>query len=363
MDLEIKEKINKKPSLFPTTRYQGSKRRLAPWLFSILSEVEFETVLDGFGGSASASYLFKLMKKEVHFNDVLQSSYQTGLALIENSDITLEENDYKYLLDMDEDASCPTFIEDNFENIYYYPDENRWLDQIAFRIRTWSIEATQEAIKYKQALAYHALFQACLSKRPFNLFHRKNLYLRDGDVERSFGNKKTWDTDFAVLFRKFGDEASSKIISNKKSNRASCGDLMQLDNIGYDLIYLDPPYQRPSETKPKDYFDLYHFMEGLIDYDNWGERIDVSRKHKPLKKISSDLDSKSPLERIRLIIERFQDSKIAISYGAPGIPTVDELKELLKEYKNTVNVYETEYSYKLNKKNGSSYREVLLVGE
>ena len=37
----------------------------------------------------------------------------------------------------------------------------------------------------KQALAYFALFQSCIIKRPYNLFHRKNLYVRTKEMKRS----------------------------------------------------------------------------------------------------------------------------------------------------------------------------------
>jgi len=54
--------------------------------------------------------------------------------------------------------------------------------------------------EYEQAIAYFALFQACIIKRPYNLFHRKNLYVRMAKVKRSFGNKKTWDSSFEEMF-------------------------------------------------------------------------------------------------------------------------------------------------------------------
>jgi hypothetical protein len=55
-------------------------------------------------------------------------------------------------------------------------------------------------------------------------------------------------------------------------------------------------------------------------------------------------------------------SIIAISYGDPGKPTVDELRGILSKYKRNIQVFDTQYSYKLNKKNGSNLREVLIVG-
>lgn len=346
---------------FPTTRYQGSKRRLLPWFYKIFREIEFESVLDGFGGSASVSYLFKSMGKRVAYNDMLQANYRTGIALIENEFIKLEKHDIEFLLN-NKESQCPSFITDTFKDVYYYPEENEWLDMIVFNIQNLSFLYKDDVLRKKQALAFHSLFQACLSKRPFNLFHRKNLYLRDNDVSRTFGNKITWDQGFPLLFSKFSLETASKVFSNNKNNQAFCSNLLLLENTNYDLVYLDPPYQRPSERRPKDYYSLYHFLEGLVDYDNWASRIDNVKKHKPLRKETSIIDDLSPLERVDRIFDKFQKSIIAISYGDPGIPTIGELEELLRKYKQNINVFDTEYSYKLNKMNGNYLREVLIIG-
>jgi adenine-specific DNA-methyltransferase len=60
---------------FPTTRYQGSKRKILPWIYSLLKDVQFENVIDVFGGSAAVSYLFKCMNKTVTYNDCLTFNY------------------------------------------------------------------------------------------------------------------------------------------------------------------------------------------------------------------------------------------------------------------------------------------------
>jgi len=357
----LEKQLLKEYATFPTTRYQGSKRRLLPWLYEIFNQVEFDTVLDAFGGSGTTSYLFKSMQKTVYFNDILKSNYQTGVALIENNNVTLNDTDIDFLLRRD-NYKYPTFIADTFQDIYYYHEENKWLDMMVFNIKKLSTMYEGETLKKKQALAFHSLFQACLSKRPFNLFHRKNLYLREANVVRTFGNKKTWDVDFSIAFRNFALETSSKIFSNKKTNEAFCNDVMELRKRNYDLVYFDPPYQRPSEKYPQDYFSMYHFLEGLVDYDNWASNIDFSKKNKPLKNKLTKLDNLSPLDRIDKVLGKFHTSIIAISYGTPGIPTIDELKSLLKKYKNNVEVFDTEFSYKLNKKNGNDLREILIIG-
>ena len=45
--------------------------------------------------------------------------------------------------------------------------------------------------RFHRAIAFHALCQACIVKRPYNLFHRKNLNIRTcrRHDERSDGNR------------------------------------------------------------------------------------------------------------------------------------------------------------------------------
>ncbi len=100
----------------------------------------------------------------------------------------------------------PTVIQSNFQGIFYLDNENEWLDRIITNINLLENE-------YKRSLAFFALFQACIIKRPYNLFHRANLSVRTTEVKRSFGNKVTWDTSFEVHFRKFINEANVAVFN------------------------------------------------------------------------------------------------------------------------------------------------------
>ena len=51
--------IPKEIGNIPSTRYQGSKRKILPWIYDCIKDVEFNTVLDAFGGSGMVSCLFK----------------------------------------------------------------------------------------------------------------------------------------------------------------------------------------------------------------------------------------------------------------------------------------------------------------
>jgi len=175
---------------FPSTRYQGSKAKLANWIWQQIADLDFRTCLDAFGGTGAVAYRLKQAGKQVTYNDLLSFNYYVGLALIENKRSRLSPEEVASLLRRRPGITYPHFIQDHFQDIYFTDEENAWLDQTITNI------IRQLTDPYKFALAFFALCQACLIKRPFNLFHRKNLYMRFAEVERSFGNKTTWDKGF-----------------------------------------------------------------------------------------------------------------------------------------------------------------------
>jgi len=349
----------------PTTRYRGSKRRILPWIFENTHPIKFDTVLDGFGGTGSVSYLLKMMGKEVTYNDILKSNYQVGLSLIENSRFVLTKKDIKFLTHKN-GFNYPSFVQKTFRDIYYLNDENEWLDIIIHNIQMFSELYTGEVLRKKQALAYNALFQSCLCKRPYNLFHRKNLYMRTADVKRGFSNKTTWEKPFDEFFIKFSQEFSKKVFSNKKSNKALCKNILDIEEENYDLLYLDPPYiSEKSKKSLLDYHDYYHFLDGILDYSSWENQIDYTRKNKPLIKRKSVWSKKTAERALENIFKKFSDSIIVMSYGEPGYPSIETIIELLSQYKQEIDVRKRQFNYTLNKstKNGDKLHEVLIIAK
>jgi adenine-specific DNA-methyltransferase len=339
---------------FPTTRYQGSKLKLAGWIWDIIKDLDFGTVLDAFGGTGSIGYLLKTKGKEVTYNDQLKFNWYIGSALIENDNILLSKADVDFVLNSHKEVKYPTFIQETFKDIYFTEEENKWLDTVVTNIELL------DGI-YKRALAYFALFQSCIIKRPYNLFHRKNLYMRMSDVERNFGNKVTWDTPFEVHFRKFVLEANQAVFSNGRKNTALNMDALQLENDDYDLVYIDTPYISKKGVGVE-YFGFYHFLEGLVDYPVWDQMIDYATKNRRLKvRDSVWTDKRKIYSGFDQIFQKFKDNILVVSYRSDGIPTIEELVGLLKKYKSKVNVSKWE-SYKYVLSNNHS-EEILLVGE
>lgn len=340
---------------FPNTRFQGSKNKIIEWIYDKLKDLKFESALDLFGGTGTVSHLFKTMGKSVSYNDSLKFNYIIGKALIENPGIRLETEDVKYVLTKHLDVKYPTFIQDKFKNIFYLEEENKWLDYIITNIRNVINE-------YKQAMSFFALFQACIMKRPYNLFHRANLYIRTSDVERGFGNKTTWDTPFEELFMNVVLEENNAVFDNRKK----CFSYNYVaeefpEEMKYDLVYMDPPYVS-AKGVGVDYLDFYHFLEGMVDYDIWPSRVLDVYKHFPLKGRGDNPWSKSKdnYKMFEKVFKKFQNSKIVVSYRNDGTPTIKQLEELLSSYKDNVASHKISHKYALSK-NGESH-EVLLIG-
>jgi len=336
---------------FPSTRYQGSKRKLIEWIWANVETLSFETVLDVFGGTGAVSHLFKTAGKQVTYNDLMAFNHQIGLALIENSTQLLTEDDIANILSIDSKVSYPRLIQDTFSGIYYTDHENIWLDRIIYNINHRLDNS------YKQSIARFALYQACIVKRPYNLFHRANLYMRLSNVQRSFGNKITWDTPFETHFRNFAKEANIAIFDNNQVNQAIREDALNTP-VGADLVYIDPPYLN-NKGIGVDYHEFYHFLEGMTDYNSWTIHIDHQSKHKRLiKKDSIWNDRNRILDAFRALIKRHQESILVISYRDDGIPSKQQIIEILRDYKKHIVEAEKSQKYALSLQNS---KEVLLI--
>lgn len=331
----------KKEPIFPSTRFQGSKAKLVDWIWDSIRDLDFDTALDAFGGTGAVAHLFKKKGKAATYNDSLRFNYFIGLALIENAKEVLSEEDVKWLLERHLGIDYPMTIQNLFHDIYYTDEENAWLDQIVTNIR-------HVANPYKQALAYFALFQACIIKRPFNLFHRKNLYIRFRDVKRSFGNKATWDRPFEQWFCHFVWEANRAVFDNGRENKALNRDPLDIPN-SFDLVYIDTPYIS-SKGVGVDYLHFYHFLEGLTIYDQWPDRIDYSKKHRPLEATKCEwVDKNRIYDAFKKLFDRYKNSILVVSYRDNGIPSEKELFGLLRQHKQKViEVKKMNYKYVLS---------------
>ena len=340
----------------PTTRYYGSKRKLVEIIWLALEEldIEYDTVLDIFGGTGVVSYYMARKGKEVTYNDVMAFNCEIAKALLCSTKGTFTEKDISIILQNNPDAEYRHYIRDLFDNIYYTPAENDIIDRV--------VQNILKLPESKRSSAYYVLFQSCIIKRPFNIFHRKNLNLRENHVESKFGNKTTWEKSFETLFGNFTKELNDIQFTELPRVNIRNSSALELEEHA-DLVYVDTPYFSRNSTAVS-YHNRYHFLEGLVYYNEIPNHINYSKVNRELDfGICPEFEKKSMfITNLHRLLDFHRDSVIALSYTTNGYPTVEELIQIMRRHKEHVQMVDLgAHSFALNKDNDERH-EVLIVG-
>jgi adenine-specific DNA-methyltransferase len=340
---------------FPTTRYYGSKRKLLRWMYGHFGALRFDTVLDAFGGTGSVSLLFQAMNKHVTYHDGFRFNEDVARTVL-SSDLALTRAQVELSLG----AVEPTvgIVARHFDGIFFKPDENAWLDGFIAKL------GRAELAPPAGSLLRYLIYQACLKKRPFNLFHRANLSLRTNDgVKRSFGNAATWERSFTHhALQAFDELTRADIGSRPAATILPAGDASDIKS-GYDLVYIDPPYiNRENRYNRDDYWRRYHFLEGLAGYEDWATAIDPASDIRLASPSSwfADWSRKARFkDRLFAFIDTHRSSIVALSYVSDAIPSEAELLAYFESRFDQVSVHSAAHSHALSK---TKKRELLLIG-
>lgn len=309
---------------FPSTRYQGSKRRHLEWMHGVLSGASFATALDAFGGTGAVTHLLSAMGATVQYNDVLPANAAIAGALFALQPVTLDEAGIVALFRRDANRHYPDHIGRVYDGIYYTPEENSQLDTLAVNIP--GLNDPQQQLD-----AWYCLFQAALSKRPYNLFHRANLAMRQRTISRNFGNKTAWDKSFVDHMLKFRNELVAYRGSCSRNVRVTCEDAFNLD-ARPDLVYIDTPYARSNGSRETNYFNFYHFLDCLLDYNRFTGKLHTRYAHRPLYAPTTPWHPCDTLDHAFVaLFARFPDSQLAVAYRSDGHPTAEQLVGLLRD--------------------------------
>jgi len=342
----------------PVTRYYGSKRKLVKKIWETLTDkgLEFDSVLDIFGGTGSFSYFAKKKDKEVVYNDIFTFNNHIGQKLIEQSSNELGLEEAINLLNRQPGITYKSLISDNFNGIFFTDTENQQIDifvQNANRLKN----------NNKRLSAYYILYQSCIIKRPYNLFHRKNLSMRTNYSGGGFGNKVTWERSFEELFERFINELNEVTFDNGRNNIAVNFSALNCPNQA-DLVYIDPPYFSKTRNHTT-YHSKYHFLEGLAHYNEIEQNIDFGKNNNEIQFNKSNEFEKPHLfcDQLGQLLRQHAESIIAISYRNNGIPSIKEIAETVQINRPNSRVEIIDlglYGYALSKSN-SSNNEFLII--
>jgi adenine-specific DNA-methyltransferase len=313
--------------------------------------VKGNTVLDAFGGTGAVSHLWRSLGWEVTYNDVFSFNNISARAIFSDwTRLHPEESIRKFL---DEVKPVNGFISRIFEGLYFLPDENTWLDGLLGKLH-----GQDESFR---DLILHCLFQACLQKRPFNLFHRANLHLRLYGGVVKFGNRTTWARPFVQLmltaYREVACMQSSCMYLPVQVTRPGPADAVPGT---YDVVYIDPPYFHLAR-KTESYLQRYHFLEGLARYNEWPDLIDPQSAIKQIKEgtvaeWASKMDFRKNLVGL---IEKHRKSQVLLSYVSDEFPSESDLIEIFRSNFDNVRISRRSFSRALSQR---KFFEILISG-
>jgi adenine-specific DNA methylase len=143
---KIIPKINSIPN-----PYVGNKKKLLSFIGYVLEkhDIKFDSFFDAFSGSAIVSLFMKNLGKKVISNDALTSSYFHSVALVENFDVKLNDEEIRYILN-NNNENASTFVRDYWSSDSEFQlrkrftqNEAKQLDIIRSNIKDLSLLSSQ----------------------------------------------------------------------------------------------------------------------------------------------------------------------------------------------------------------------------
>lgn len=340
-NIELSEQVQK----FPSTRYMGSKSKLLYEIWRVSSRFEFDSVIDLFSGSGTVSYMYKAQGKRVISNDYMTMAGVMTKALIENNYEVLPIDEAKKL--MEESGRIDTFVQETFKGIYYSDEDNQFIDIVRSNIK-------QIKNEYKKAIAMEALIRACVKKRPRGIFTYVGDRYNDG--------RKDLQKTFEEQFLEAVEVINNAVFDNAQINNSYNMDSMLLKQKA-DLVYIDPPYYTPKSDNQ--YVRRYHFVEGLAR--DWkGVEIQEHTITKKFKSYPTPFSTKNGAsDAFDNIFKQYQNSILIVSYSSNSLPNLEDMIELLRRYKQNVDVVPIDYTYSFGTRTNTArnnVQEYIFVG-
>lgn len=330
---------------YPRLRYMGSKYRLVPHLAELFDELGGTTALDAFSGSGVVSYLLKSMGYSVTSNDFLAFPSITADAAVVNQSTRLSDETIATIIGPSADDR--DFIQRTFDGLYFTADDREFLDS------AWShVDALAD---HSRSLAIAALVLASARKQPRGVFTFTDLRYDDG--------RRDLHLPLREHFVEAAAEYNSVVFDSNRQCTAMQSDVADVDPLGHDIVYLDPPYAPPRDDNC--YIKRYHFLEGLSVYWRGLEIMQETKTKKLVKRYTPFSYKRTIVDALRDTFKRFGESTLVLSYSSNAVPDARTIEALMREVKDDVEVREIDHRYHFGTHQSAKRRaatEYLFVG-
>jgi adenine-specific DNA-methyltransferase len=310
---------------YPRLRYMGSKYRMVPELARAFTQGPGRTALDAFAGSGVVAYALKALGYAVTANDFLAFPAVIARATVVNHDVRLPAADIETICGPPADDR--DFIQRTFDGLYFDAADRAFLDS------AWS--HVDRLAGARRDLAISALLLAAARRQPRGVFTVTDQRYDDGRPDLRLPLREA--------FRARAADYNNVVFDSGTPCRAVTGDIFDLPDSAYDIVYLDPPYAPLRDDNC--YIKRYHFLEGLSVY--WrGLEIMPDTKTKKLPKRHTPFSYKhSVTAALDALFAKFRDSTIVLSYSSNAVPDADTIAALLRRHKPQVEIRAFDHRY------------------
>jgi adenine-specific DNA-methyltransferase len=344
--MTIKSKT-KKIDLFRNTRiktpktegikYAGSKLKILPYIFDLISEVEVDNILDGFSGSTRVSQALAKAGFRTTSSDISVWSEIFAKTYLLN---TKPPKQYKPLIDH---LNSIKGYHGWFSEYYGGSDANT--EKRPFQLKnTMKLDAIRDEIdklnldEVEKSVALTSLILA-LDSVDSTLGHYA-AYLADWSP-RSYNDMKL---DVPLLFE------------NSRKNEVLRGDIFDtVQNRAYDLAYFDPPYGSNNEKMPPSrvrYNSYYHIWTSVILNDKPKLFGKANRREDSRDEVAASIFEEFrkddnghfiAMQAIKKLICQTNSRYILLSYSSGGRATKEELFDIINSAGTLIRVIEIDY--------------------
>ncbi|MCC7437838.1 MAG: DNA adenine methylase [Armatimonadetes bacterium] len=318
-------------------KYAGSKLKILPYIFDMISGLEVDNVLDGFSGSTRVSQAFAKAGFQTTSSDIAVWSETLAKAYILN---TKQPKKYQELIDH---LNSLKSYEGWFSQ--HYGGSDKKSEKKPFQIKnTMKLDAIRDEIdklnldEIEKSVALTSLMLALDS------------------VDNTVGHYAAYLAEWSP--RSYNDLKLQvpSLFQNIRKNTVLKGDVFEIiQNRVYDLAYFDPPYGSNNEKMPPSrvrYNSYYHIWTSVVLNDKPKLFGKVNRREDSRDEVAASVfeefrrDEKGcfiAMQAIQKLIHRTNSKYILLSYSSGGRATKEELFDIINSAGKLIRALEIDY--------------------
>ena len=325
-------------------KYTGSKREILPALLELIKPLNVKTVLDGFSGTTRVSQALKQAGYIVYANDIADWSKVFGECYL------LNRKPASYYLPIIEHLN-------NLPGKYGWFSENYGGEpnggsaiQKDGRKRIWQLHNTKklDAIREEiDKIAKNRIEKSVLLT---------SLIIAMDKVDSSVGHQVSYLKKWAPRAYNTMKMEVPRLIIDDKQHQVYQKDVFDLVNdIEVDLAYFDPPYGSSNELMPPSrvrYASYYHIWK-TICLDDKPKLVGVANRREDVGDTISgsifeefrknDEGQYIVIEALEKLIKNTPAKYVVLSYNNNGRATLQSIKDILKNLKKKISIFEMDY--------------------